>query len=132
VIQGKCQPDEETVLDGAGKLVVGLYNNKVSFYSANNGKFKYNISLALTEDRDHWELNENTVCYTEVPMFPLAVLDLEGGGIVFFDFKGNYLFYTDLPDSAPLPSLGGFSFANQMAWLFDEEKRTWTGFRVFH
>lgn len=129
---GKNQPDEESVLSSTGKLVVGLYNGRIYHYALSNGKYKNAYTLGLSEGRDSWELNDNTICYTGVAEFPLAALDVEDGGVVFFDLKGNFLFYTKLPESTPLPRMYRFSFANQYAWIFDDETRTWSSYRVFH
>jgi hypothetical protein len=128
VCEGSHQPDFQSVLAGMGKLVVGYADNYFYFYDAKNGKFKKEVELTGYSSAS---LNSTTVGVTENAKFPLALLDAAEGRIVFFNLKGESIGSTNLPEGAASPDMFRFSFAKGLAWLYDEENRTWTAYKVF-
>jgi len=45
--------------------------------------------------------------------------------------SGAYTGAIALPEEAAQPESFRFTFANRVAWIYNVDDRTWTGFRVF-
>ena len=69
--------------------------------------------------------------YTGCKKKELGVLDYELKKIYFFNLKGKFAGTVSLPQNSTTEDEFGFSFANEMVFIFDKEKRVWTGYAVF-
>lgn len=130
ICEGQNQPDFQSAMTLAGKVVVGYMDGYFYHYNAKKGSFKKDYPLNDYDSAD-WALNLTTVGYTGISQYPLAVLDYSGRNIVFFGLDGSYKGITSLPESAVTSEMFRFSIANKYAWLYDVDTRTWTCFRIF-
>jgi hypothetical protein len=131
---GQHQPNEQSVLSyipSIQKLVtLNLDNNSFSFLSRKSGKLKVRYHHGTPGDTE-WYFNPYCAAYTGNDEYPIALLELNAGQIIYFDLKGKYLNATTISEG--LPEMDGFrfAFANRHAFIYDETSRTWTAYRVF-
>jgi hypothetical protein len=129
---GQNQPDFQSVMSyvPSKKKLVTFYDGNFSYWGRKNAKEKVRFQHGTPGDTD-WYINPTTACYTGNDDFPIAVLELNGEQVLFFDLKGKYLAATSIPGG--LPEMDGFrfSFANKRAFVYDEVERTWRGYKVF-
>lgn len=72
--------------------------------------------------------SENTVAYSGLTGFEIAVLDYQNKEVLFFNANGKYQTRTSLPDEAVCSIRYNFSIANRLIWLFNPETSTWKGY----
>lgn len=131
VIEGQNQPDPQSV--GAlnpAKGEVLFYNDGVVTLYSSKGKYAKGISLDLPNDLLE-TVNYTSMIYTGVKKKEIGLYEPDSRTIYFFDLKkgkanGNFR----LPASAPQPSAFNFSYANGRVWLFDQDNRTWKGYKI--
>lgn len=129
VIAGMNQPDFQSVGAFDGKKVVFYNEGSLFFYNPKNGKAAGSVSLQLPVSQD--DINATSAGCTGKKGYEYMLLDYEAGKLYFFNRKGNLTATSKLPASAVTYSVFRFSFANGMAFLYDADERTWTGYRVF-
>jgi hypothetical protein len=129
---GQNQPDFQSVLSYVApkKKLVTFYDGNFSYWGRKNAKEKVRYQHGTPGDTD-WYINPTTAAYTGNDDFPIAVLELNGEQVLFFDLKGKYLAATKIPGG--LPEIDGFrfSFANKRAFVYDATERIWKGYKVF-
>lgn len=130
--EGMHQPEEQSVLAyiPEAKKLVAPVETGFSFWGRKNGKQKVKFYHGTPGDTD-WYVNPFCVGYTGHKDFPLAVLELNGEQILYFDLKGTYLGATKIEGGIPEMDGFRFAFANGHAFLYDEASRTWSAYRVF-
>ena len=131
IVSGQHQPDFQSVLSyiPKKKRLVTFHEGYFTYYKRKNQKKKVVVQYA-TPYGVKWYINPTTACYTGNKKFPIAVLELNAGKILYFNMKGRYLTETVIAGTDEIDSFK-FSFANGKAFLFDEEKRTWNAYEVF-
>jgi hypothetical protein len=78
------------------------------------------------------DINSTTVCFTGVKGMEIALLNYNRNEIYLFDKKTGLLSKTIiLPSEAITNDIFRFSYANKFIWLYDTEKRQWTGYQIF-
>jgi hypothetical protein len=130
--KGLIQPDFQSVLAYVPsiKKLVTTHNGFFSYWGRKNFKQKVRYQHGTPGDTD-WYFNPHTAGYTGNDDYPIAVLELNAGQILYFDLKGLYLGATTIDGG--LPEMDGFrfAFANRHAFIYDEVTRTWSAYRVF-
>ncbi|MFM2377373.1 MAG: hypothetical protein RLZZ165_2470 [Bacteroidota bacterium] len=130
--EGMHQPEEQSVLsyDPTVRKLITIQDETFFLFSRKNGKGKPAHQHGTPGDTD-WYINPYVAAYTGNDAYPIAVLELNGDQILYFDLNGKYQGATQIEGG--LPEIDGFrfSFAGNMAWIYDESVRTWTAYRVF-
>ena len=131
IVAGQNHPDFQSVLSyiPKKKKLVTYYDGNFSFWGRKNQKQKLRFQHG-TPFGEKWFIDPTTACYTGNDDFPIAILELNAGKILYFDLKGKYLAGT-LVDGTDDISAFRFSFANGKAFIFDAEARIWNAFDVF-
>lgn len=76
-------------------------------------------------------INSTSVGYTGCPGYEIAILDYVNKIIYFFDkSNGNYSGQSILPAATVTNTSFRFSWANNLAWLYELGTRTWHSFNV--
>ncbi len=128
-LAGMNQPDFQSVGAFDGKKVVFYNEGSLFFYNPKNGKASGSVSLQLPCSQDN--INATSAGCTGQKGYEYVLLDYEAGRLYFFNRKGKLTATSKLPAGAVTYGMFRFSFANGMAFLYDAEERTWTGYRVF-
>lgn len=128
-LAGQNQPDFQSVGAFDGKKVVFYNEGSLFFYNPKNGKPSGSVSLQLPVSQD--DINATSAGCTGQKGYEYVLLDYEAAKLYFFNRKGNLTATSKLPSGAATYSVFRFSFANGMAFLYDANDRTWTGYRVF-
>jgi hypothetical protein len=131
LIAGAFQPDFQSAgtYDVKKKKVVFYDKGALHIYNAKNGKQGKSIALDLPVSAE--SVNFTSVGYTGQANYEFVLLDFERKNLYFFNRKGKATGQSQLPKAAAAEPAFRFSFANGMAFLYDAELRTWTGYRVF-
>jgi hypothetical protein len=129
---GQFQPDEQSVLSYVTpkKKLVTFYKGSFSFWGRSNGKEKIRYQHG-TPGNTNWYIVPTTAAYTGNDKYPIGVLELNTGQILYFDLKGKYLGATLIPNADPEITAFRFAFANRQAFIFDKTDRIWRIYRVF-
>ncbi len=131
---GQHQADPQSVLSyipSAKKLVtLAPADNSFSYWGRKNGKEKVRYQHGTPGDTD-WYFNPYCASYTGNDDYPIAVLELNGEQILYFDLKGMYKGATKIDGGIPEMDGFRFAFANRHAFIYDETSRTWNAYRVF-
>jgi hypothetical protein len=129
---GQKQPDEQSVLSYVTpkKKLVTFYKGSFSFWGRKNQKQKVRYQHG-TPGNTNWFIDPTTAAYTGNDKFPVAVLELNAGQLLYFDLKGKYLGATQLENVDPQITGFRFAVANGHAFVYDKTARTWNCFRVF-
>lgn len=78
------------------------------------------------------DINYTTACFTGVKGMEICLLNYEKKQVYLFDIKtGSLASVSDLPADAITHDAFRFSYANKHVWLYDIDKRQWTGYRLF-
>lgn len=129
VIAGMNQPDFQSVGAFDGKKVIFYNDGSLFFYNPKNGKPSGSVSLQLPCSKDN--INATSAGCTGRKGYEYVVLDYEAGKLYFFNRSGKLAATSKLPSGAVTHDMFRFSFVNGMAFLYDANDRTWTGYRVF-
>ncbi len=129
---GQFQPDEQSVLSYVTpkKKLVTFYKGSFSFWGRSNGKEKIRYQHG-TPGNTNWYIVPTTAAYTGNDKYPIGVLELNTGQILYFDLKGKYLGATLIPNADSEITGFRFAFANRQAFIFDKTDRIWRIYRVF-
>lgn len=132
ITDGQLQPDYQSVLSYVTpkKKLVTFNNGFFSYWGRKKAKEKVRVQYG-TPGNTNWFIDPTTAAYTGNDDFPIAVLELNVGQILYFNLKGRYLGATIIPDTDPEITGFRFAFANGFAFVFDKEERTWRAYRVF-
>lgn len=93
------------------------------------GKMK-KIKLAISSGEIE-NYNSYSMGYTGVAGYEIVLMNAATQSAAFFNKKGKFVNAVKLPEDAPAWSAFRFSYCNNMAWLYDADKRTWYGYKVF-
>lgn len=128
---GQNQPDFQSVgaYDTKGKKVVFYDQGSLYFYNAKNNQAAGTLSLSLPVSSE--DINFTSVGFTGKKNYEFVLLDYVQRKLYFFNRKGNMTAESNLPFDAPANDAFRFSFTNGIAFVYDAETRTWTGFKVF-
>lgn len=134
VAKGEYQPDFQAVgtYDAKKKQVVFLdYEGEgLACYSVKKPSIQKSIMLNISSL--NWgDINGTSVGYTGKKGYEFVVLNFMSGTLHFFNRAGEATAVSKFPSGAPLNESFAFSFANNLAFLYDKEARTWYGYRVF-
>jgi hypothetical protein len=131
IVSGQNQPDFQSVLSYVPKKkrLVTYHDGYFTYYKRKNQKKKVVVQFG-TPFGVKWYINPTTACYTDNKDYPIAILELNAGKILYFSLKGRYLGETLISGTDEIDSFN-FSFANGKAFLFDQDARTWNAYDVF-
>jgi len=87
------------------------------------------IQLARPSEEDDY--NTYGMGYTEVKNYEIVLFNRATSSLEFYNLKGDLTATVALPGYIPDMVRFRFSFANNMAWLFDTDERVWNGYKVF-
>jgi hypothetical protein len=127
------QPSEHAcgVIDSKGKEILYYSDGMVTGYNRKDGK-PSNTYVILSLPVDEEDINWTSLIYTGVKGMEFGVLDSYAGKVYLFDRKYGFLTGTViLPKSAAVYEAFNFSYANGYVFLFDQDEREWTGYRIF-
>lgn len=88
-----------------------------------------NIQLARPSEDDDY--NTYGMGYTEVKNYEIVLFNRATSSLEFYNLKGELTSTVALPGYIPDMVSFRFSFANNMAWLYDIDERVWSGYKVF-
>jgi hypothetical protein len=127
------QPNEHAVgvFDPVKKEILYYSDGFVMGYSRKSGKpTKTFIFLLLPVEVS--DMNWSTLIYTGVKGMELGLLDYASKKVYLFDRSSGLQTGTvELPKTAVTYDRFNFSYANGNIFLFDQDERTWTGYRIF-
>jgi len=129
--EGTIQPDFQSVgaYDAKKKKVAFYHEGALHFYNIKNGKPGKSLPLKLPVPAD--DINSTSMGYTGRANYEFVLFDIECRNLYFFNRAGKATAKAQLPKNAPAFVAFRFSFANDIAFLYDVENREWTGYRVF-
>lgn len=130
---GQHQPEEQSVLTyvpSIKKLVTITGDKSFSFWGRKNAKQKLCYQHGTPGDTD-WYINPYCVGYTGNNAYPIAVLELNAGQILYFDLKGTYKGATQIDGGIPEMDGFRFAYANGFAFIYDEVDRIWRAYQTF-
>ncbi|MBK9452685.1 MAG: hypothetical protein IPN95_25345 [Bacteroidetes bacterium] len=129
---GQLQPEEQSVLSyiTPKKKLVTFYKGSFSFWGRKKPKEKVRYQHG-TPGNTNWFIDPTTAAYTGNDAYPVAVLELNAGMVLYFDLKGKYLGATTIDNVDPQITGFRFAFANRRAFIYDKEGRTWRAYKVF-
>ncbi len=111
-------------------MIYQYYEGMVYSTSATKpGKMK-KIELAIASGEIE-NFSKYTMGYTGMAGYEIVLFNAETQSAAFFNKKGKFVNAVKLPEDAPAWSAFRFSYCNNMAWLYDADKRTWYGYKVF-
>lgn len=110
------------------KGTVYYYSDGVVNVVPSKGKPKA-IQLAMPSDYESY--NHYSMGATGVKNFEFVVWNVATGSLEFYNLKGKQTGTVKLPGEVPLAENFRFSFANNHAWLYDVDSRTWSGYKIF-
>lgn len=127
------QPDDQSVgvFDPVKKEILYYGAGLVSGYSRKTGKpTKTFVILDIPVDNE--DINWSTMISTGVKKMELGVMDYNTGKVYLFDkATGDHTATVQLPSNAVIYDKFNFSYANGYIFLFDQDERAWTGYRIF-
>ena len=127
------QPHEHAVgtIDSKGKEILYYDDGTVIGYNRKDGQSSGTyLFLSLPVNKE--QLNWTTMIYTGVKNMEIGLLDIDKGKVYLFSRKdGSHNGTVNLPRSVTLYEGFNFSYANNYVFLFDQDARQWTGYRIF-
>jgi len=132
--EGQNQPNFQSVgtYDLAKKKVVFLDMESAKLYFYDRKDPSKSSSINFVAQNDNVEnYNQTTVGYTGKKGYEFVLLDYTNRKLVFFDRIGKQTATTAIPNDAVLEPMFLFSFANDRAFFYDVNSRTWTAYKVF-
>lgn len=133
IYTGQNQPDAQSCgdYDCQTNEIVYYFNGKIYRYQRANGAFisSYNLT-GCPVPVGNW--NTTSVVYTGCAGNEIGIEDYVGKNILLFNkATGAYSGMSALPASAVTNNSFRFSYANNMAWLYDIGSRKWTSYSIF-
>jgi hypothetical protein len=140
---GMKQPNIQAVgnYDVAKARIIFLDLDQVTYYDQEGnlqeealtihwGRTKSDPPLESLVAQTPQEYNITTVIYTGINGAELGFLNADKKQIELYNQKDGFLSKVlKLPEDTPVKLNFNFSFANNIYWLFDTEKRQWYGYR---
>ena len=132
VFTGQKQPNVQACgdYDYDNNEIIYYGNNSIYRYdrTTNNLIGSYTISgLPVTKS----SLDTTSVIYTGCYHYEIGLLDYVNKIVYFIDKStGSYSGMSTLPSSAITNMAFRFSYANNLAWLYDVSTRTWTSYQI--
>jgi hypothetical protein len=142
---GLIQPDVQSigVYNAKSKLVCFLYGPQIYTYNTDGIleddsatrlypgiSIKENIELANLKDDLDEKYNWNALIYTGIPKAEFGLLNTDEKQIELYNRKTGLLtMILKLPDDAETYTAFNFSYANGFYWLFNQDTRTWSGYK---
>lgn len=118
------------VYDGK-KLIYFIDGDKIYTYSRKNGAAAGTLDLQLSYDAKV-NLNYTSMIYTGKKGMEIGVLDHINKKIYLLNKKtGSVSATITLPYEATCHESFRFGYANNYAFIYDTETRSWTGYRIF-
>ena len=133
IYPGQNQPDAQSCgdYDCEADEMVFYYNGSVSRYARSNGSFLGSYVLTgmpVPVANINWTSCVYTGCLGQ----EIGIEDYVGKAILLFNkANGAYVGSSQLPATAPTNNGFRFSWANNLAWLYDVNTRTWTSYSIF-
>ena len=126
------QPDDNScgAFEPKKQLVYFLEPGLSIFSITRSGKMSKKKIQLKDCPADEGSINYTTLIYTACKGKEFGILDYEEFKIYFFSKKGKFAGEVSLPDNATPESAFGFSYANEMVFIFDKENRVWTGYKI--
>jgi hypothetical protein len=107
-----------------------LYYRDGIVYKYKKGKQVGSLNLAVYNLEN---INSLSMIYTGVKSMEYGVLDFQNKKVYLFSSKtGKRTATITLPSDAVTHSHFRFSYANNYVFLYDVEKRSWVGFKIFN
>ncbi|MDF2382749.1 hypothetical protein JMG10_14805 [Nostoc ellipsosporum NOK] len=143
VLEGMYQPNEQCVgaYDPVAKKVLFLAGGTVYRYN-NEGEQTDSVIIrwnrtkkdGIDEDQDTEltpeDYNPVSMVFTGIKGQELGFLNVTNKEVELYDAKTGFLAKKlALPDNAPVEVMFGFSYANGMYWIFNQELRKWIGYK---
>ena len=132
-IQGRKQPSEQNVaaFDPLKQRLFFYLDGTVYSYSLKNGK-QGKKDLVLEIPVDLSQINSNSMIYTGIKGIEIGILNYIDSKLLLFDLKSGKLSGSvKFIHNAPMNEAFGFSYANNMVWLYNKEYRIWYGYKIF-
>jgi hypothetical protein len=142
--EGANQPGDNCVgaYNTATKEVLFLKDGYVSFYSFVDGMSNNSVQIQWGRTKNDPVINEGdedvtpdnynhtTVVYTGLKGAELGFLNNDNKQIELYSIdKGTMTTVLKLPEEAVVNSSFNFAYTNGMYWLYDIDKRVWTGYK---
>jgi hypothetical protein len=121
---GPADQNVGTFLKGS----VYYYSDGVINSISSKGKQKA-LQLAMSSDSENY--NHYSMGVTGVKNYEFVVWNVTNSSLEFYNLKGKQTATVTLSGEIPEAENFRFSFANNRAWLYDVDSRTWTGYKVF-
>lgn len=143
-LEGKNQPDNNSVgaFNPTKQQVLFLFGNDIFFYSVQGEESGQSLTInwgrtktdgVSEEGEEIWtseDYNSTTVVYTGIKGAELGFVNTTESQIELYNITDGFLTRKlKLPDGATINTTFNFAYANGMFWLFNIEKRTWTGYK---
>ncbi len=145
MVEGMIQPDAQSVgtYNPASKMVHFLYGQEIYTYSKNGMEEEDKLIRLypgivnkndIDEDDDAEYLSEDyngvLLIYTGIPKAEFGLLNIYKKQVELYNSKTGLLTQLlKLPANLPTWSAFNFSYANGIYWAFDQDTRTWTGYK---
>jgi hypothetical protein len=126
------QPDVHScgVYDSKKKQILYFYEGNIYAFKRSNGEFSKSISLSISNLEN---MNATTLMYTGVKKMEVGLLDYMNGKVYLYNIKtGEKTATITLPDHVITFSLFRVSYANNHVFIYDADKRVWSGFQIFN
>jgi hypothetical protein len=130
---GGCQPTEQSVgtFDPKKKEILYYTEGSVVGYSRKDGTMTSTFIL-LYLPADEIDINWTTLIFTGVKGMEFGLLDYYSKKVYLFSRKDGYHSGTvNLPADAMTYETFNVSYANGYVFLFDQDLRKWTGYKIF-
>jgi hypothetical protein len=88
-------------------------------------------SIQLAQSVDEPGYNNYSMGFTGVKNYEIVVHHYINKSLEFYNLKGKKTSTVSLPDGIPEAENFRFSYANNRAWLYDVDSRSWTGYKIF-
>jgi hypothetical protein len=144
-LEGMNQPNEQSVgaYNPVSDMVYFPDNQFIHVYNADgleetDSLFRIYTGISKKEDIEagdngKWlssSYNNTTVIYTGLPKAEFGILNTLSKRVELYNRKTGLLTQIlQLPDDIVLYSMFNFSYCNGTYWFFNQETRTWTGYK---
>lgn len=134
LFSGKRQPGDHScgTIDPKKKEILYYDDGIVKGYSTKDGE-PTDTYLVLDLPVEKGDINYTTLVFTGEKKMELGLLDHYSKKVYLFNRKDGSLAATiNLPSDAITYEAFNFAFANGHVFLFDQDDREWTGYKVFN
>jgi hypothetical protein len=138
-LKAMVQPTDQSAgcFDDLNQTVYFLSDNKVMGYDL-NGTRKTEVKLWVAADEEKEEpgdelpeqYNSTNLVFTGLPNAAFGLLDCENKQVVLFDsLTGKPAEKWEIDADAELPAVFGFSYTNNIVFIYNREERVWIGYK---